>query len=157
MAGSHRFRGVIEAARGGGAVVRVPPDVAAALGGLKQMRVFGTLNGIEYRSSTMPYRGGLYMGVHKATRQAAGAGIGDEVEVVATRDETPRTLELAPELEAALTTDPSLRARFDGLSFSRRRELADPIAEARRPETRARRLEVALDALRELEPRELDR
>ena len=157
MAGSQRFRGVIEAARGGGAVVLVPPDVAAALGGLKQMRVFGTLNGIEYRSSTMPYRGGLYMGVHKATRQAAGAGIGDEVEVVATRDETPRTLELAPELEAALTADPALRARFEALSFSRRRELADPIAEARRPETRARRLEVALDALRALELRELDR
>jgi hypothetical protein len=75
MAGPYRFQGVIEAARGGGAVVLVPSDVAEALGGLRQMRVFGTLDGVEYRSSTMPYRGGLYIGVHKATRQAAGAGI----------------------------------------------------------------------------------
>jgi hypothetical protein len=151
MAGPYRFQGVIEAARGGGAVVLVPSDVAEALGGLRQMRVFGTLDGVEYRSSTMPYRGGLYIGVHKATRQAAGAGIGDEVEVVATRDDSPRTLELAPELEAALTADPVLRARFEALSFSRRRELADPVATARRPETRARRLEMALVALRALD------
>jgi uncharacterized protein YdeI (YjbR/CyaY-like superfamily) len=43
-----------------------------------------------------------------------------------------------------------LRARFDGMSLSRRRELADPIREAVRPETRAARLENALAALRQL-------
>jgi len=142
---------VIEPARGGGAVVLVPPDVATALGGLKQMRVFGTINGFEYRSSTYPYGGlGLFMGVHKATREAAGAAIGDEVEIVVQRDDSPRTLELAPELEAALAAEPALGLRFDALSFSRRRELADPIADAKKPETRAARLANALARLREL-------
>ena len=59
---SQRFRGVIEAASGGGAAVRVPPDVATALGGLKQMRVVGTIDGRDFRSSTMPYRGGAKAG-----------------------------------------------------------------------------------------------
>jgi uncharacterized protein YdeI (YjbR/CyaY-like superfamily) len=45
---------------------------------------------------------------------------------------------------------PELRARFDGLSFSRRRELAEPIAEAKKREARAARLEKALARLREL-------
>jgi hypothetical protein len=150
MAGEHRFRSVVEAARGGGAVALIPPNVTAKLGGLKQMRVTGSLNGTPFRSSTMPYRGAFYLGVHKATREAAGVSIGDEVELALTRDDSPRVLELAPELEAALNAEPELRARFDGLSFSRRRELAEPIAEAKKPETRAARLEKALGRLREL-------
>ena len=149
MPNEHRFRSVIEAARGGGAVAPIPPDVTSALGGLKQMRVTGTLNGTPFRSSTMPYRGGFYVGLHKAVREEAGAGIGEEVELTLVRDDSPRTLELAPALEAALAAEPVLRSRFDSLSFSRRRELAEPVAEAKKPETRAARLEKALARLRE--------
>ena len=150
MAEAFPFRGVIEAATGGGAAVRVPPETTSALGGLRQMRVVGTLNGTEFRSSTMPYRGGLYMGVHKATREAAGVAIGDEIEVVIRRDEAPRVIVVPPELEAALASEPELRARWDGLSFSHRREYADSVAEAKRPETKKRRVEAALAYLRGL-------
>lgn len=147
----HRFRTVIEAARGpGAAVALIPPDLTERLGGLKQMRVTGTLNGTPFRSSTMPYRGAFYLGLHKATREVAGVTVGDEVEITLVRDDSPRVLELAPELEAALAAEPRLRERFDRLSFSRRRELADPIAEAKKPETRAARLDKALARLREL-------
>lgn len=149
MSGRHQFRAELEAARSGGAVVLIPVDVATAIGGLRQMRVFGTLNGVAYRSSTMPYGGrGLFMGVHRATREAAGVAIGDSVDVVIERDDSPRVLELAPELEAALAAEPELRARFDALSFSRRRELAEPIAAAKKPETKRARLERALASLR---------
>jgi len=148
MTESLRFRGVIEAASGGGAAVRVPEDVATSLGGRKQMRVIGTLNGTDFRSSTMPYGGGLFMGVHRATRDAAAIAIGDEVEVVISRDDSPRVVTIPPELEAALAAEPELRARWDRLSFSHRREHADSVAEARRPETKARRLEATLDDLR---------
>lgn len=150
MAEDRAFRATIESTRGGGAVALVPPKVRDALGGLKQMRVTGTLNGTAFRSSTMPYRGGFYVGVHKATREAAGVEVGDQVELTLARDDSPRTLELAPELEAVLAAEPSLRQRFDSLSFSRRRELAEPIADAKKPETRAARLEKALARLREL-------
>ena len=143
-----RFRSVIEAASGGGAAAKIPPDITAALGGLKQMRITGTLNGTPFRSSTMPYRGAFYLGVHKATREAAGVEIGDEVELELTRDDSPRVLEIPPELEAAFAAEPALRQRFDALSFSRRRDLAGPISEAKKPETRAARLEKAVAALR---------
>lgn len=147
----HRFRSVIESARGPGATVaKIPPDVTAALGGLKQMRITGTLNGTPFRSSTMPYRGAFYLGVHKATREAAGVDVGDEVELTVVRDDSPRVLELAPELEAAFAAEPELRRRFDALSFSRRRELAEPVSEAKKPETRAARVERALERLRDL-------
>ena len=94
------------------------------------------------------FRGGFYVGLHKATREAAGVAVGDEVEIEIARDESPRVLELAPELEEALAANPELRTTFDRLSFSRRRELADPIRQAVKPETRAARLAKALDRLR---------
>ncbi len=150
MAEEHRFRTMIEPATGGGAAAQVPPDVRDALGGNKQLRVTGTLNGTPFRSSTMPYRGAFYVGIHRAVREEAGADIGDEVELTLVLDDSPRTLELAPELEAAFVAEPALRERFDGLSFSRRRELAEPIAEAKKPETRAARLEKSLARLREM-------
>src|ERR1700674_4086949 len=112
----HRFRARLEEARAGGAFVLLPIDVATALGGLKQMRVVGTVNGIAYQSSTMPYGGrGLFMGVHKATRAAAGVDLGDEIDVVVSRDDRPRVLELPPELESAFALEPALRTRFDVL------------------------------------------
>ncbi len=150
MAGPFRFRAKIEAARGGGAVARIPDELVGPLGGLKQMRMTGTLNGVPMRTSTMPYSGAFYVGLHKAVREQADVAVGDDVEIELTRDESPRVLELAPELEAALADDPGLRSRFEALSFSRRRELADPIREAAKPETRAARLEKALTSLRAL-------
>jgi hypothetical protein len=143
-----RFRSVIEAAVGGGAAARIPPVLGSQLGGLKQMRVTGSLNGTPIRTSTMPYRGGLYVGIHKASREAAGVEIGDEVQLELTRDDSPRVLEIPAELKAAFAAEPALRERFDALSFSRRRDLAAPISEAKKPETRAARLEKALAALR---------
>lgn len=152
MGEKHRFRSVVEPARGPGAtVVLISPAVATALGGLKQMRVIASLNGVDFNSSTYPWKGtGLYMGVPKAVRERAGVTVGDEVGIQVERDERPRVLELAPELEQALAAEPDLRARFDALSFSRRRELADPVMEAVKPETRAARVAKALSRLREL-------
>lgn len=95
----------------------------------------------------MPYRGAFYLGVHKATREAAGVEIGDEVELELTRDDSPRLMEIPPELEAEFAAEPALRERFDALPFSRRRELAAPISEAKKAETRAARLEKALAVL----------
>lgn len=150
MEQAQRFRGVIEAASGGGAAVRVPPEVASALGGLKRMRVLGTIDGTDFRSNAMVYGRALYVGIHKATRQAAGVAIGDEVELALTLDESPPVVDVPPELETALTAEPALRARWDRLAFSHRREYADWVAEARRPETKARRVEATLEHLRRL-------
>jgi hypothetical protein len=129
-------------------MVLVPPDVASALGGLRQMRVVGTVNGVPYQSSTMPYGGrGLFLGVHKATREAAGVLPGVRVEVVISRDDRPRVVEIPPELAAALAANPAAQAAFDRLSFTNRKEIATSVAEAKRPETRERRLAAAMARL----------
>ena len=146
-----RFKSTLEQARGPGAtVVLIPPDVATALGGLKQQRVIVTVSGGEpFNTSTYPWKGiGLYVGVTKAAREAAGAGIGDEIELEIEPDTKPRVIELPPELEAAFDKEPALRDRFEALSWSRKRLIFEPLAAAKRPETRAERLEKALTDLR---------
>ena len=68
----------------------IPLEIAEAMGGRKQFRVIGTFNGVPLKSSTFPYWGeGLWLGVHKATREKAGAAFGDEVELEIRRDAPP--------------------------------------------------------------------
>ena len=149
MAEAHRFTAELEAGRGGGAMVLVPREIATALGGLRQMRAVGTVNGVPYQSSVMPYGGrGLFLGVHKATRDTAGVFPGERVDVVISRDDRPRVLEIPAELAAALAADPEAQAAFDRLSFTNRKEIATSVAEAKRPETRERRLAAAMARLR---------
>jgi len=143
-----RFAGTLEAARGGGAYVELPADVLAALGGGTRLRVRGTLNGVAFRSNTMPTGdGSACLGVHKATREAAGVVHGDRVTVEVEPDEAPRPLSVPPELAAALAAEPAAQAAFDRLSPSQRREYATWVAEAKREETRARRVAQALERL----------
>jgi hypothetical protein len=143
------FDGTLEAARGGGAFVEIPPDALAALGGGKRFRVRGSLNGVGFESSTMGMGGDrVCLGVHKATREAAGISVGDKIHVEAERDARGRSLKVPPELEAALAGDGEARSAFDRLSFTHRREYADWIGSAKRPETRERRLAKAVAMLR---------
>ncbi|MCU1287594.1 MAG: hypothetical protein JWO13_3944, partial [Acidobacteriales bacterium] len=59
-----------------------------------------------------------------------------------------REVELPAELAAALASEPALRAAFEALAPSRRRELASSVAEARREDTRARRVVRIIEQLR---------
>jgi hypothetical protein len=52
-------------------------------------------------------------------------------------------------LAAALAGDPAAKASFDGMAFTHRKEYARWIAEAKREETRDRRVAQALEMLRE--------
>jgi hypothetical protein len=147
---SQRFTGRIEAGRGGGAFVVIPEEVLGALGGGSRFRVTGTLGGVSFESSTMSMGSGrVCLGVHKATRQAAGADIGDRVKVEIERDDRPREVSVPDDLAAALARDASAQAAFDKLSFTHRREYVEWVNGAKREETRSRRIAQTLDRLRE--------
>jgi hypothetical protein len=81
-----RFRGTIRFFRpetaAGLAVIDIPGDVTAILGGLKQMRVQGSLNGVDFSSNTMPAGGGvLALSVNRKLLAAARLSVGDEATV----------------------------------------------------------------------------
>lgn len=144
------FDGTLEAGRGGGAFVEIPAGALAALGGGKRFRVTGSLNGVAFESSTMAIgEGRVCLGVHKATREAAGVGVGETVHLEVSRAERERVVSVPQELEAALAGDPEARAAFERLSFTHRREYAEWVGGAKRAETRGRRLARAIEMLRE--------
>jgi hypothetical protein len=66
---------------GGLAVADIPSEYIAALGGLKQARVRGTINGAQYVSNVMPAGSGrLALSVSQKMMKAAGVGVADEAE-----------------------------------------------------------------------------
>jgi hypothetical protein len=67
------------------AVADIPAPHVAALGGLKQQRVQGTIGGSEFTSNVMQAGGGrLALSVSKAMMSAAGVGIGDQADIAIT-------------------------------------------------------------------------
>ncbi len=87
MVAGSPFRGKIRyfrpSLKSGLAVVDIPQKIAAGLGGLKQMRVRGKLNGMEFTSNTMPAGGGvLALSLSQKLLSAAGLQVGDGIEVV---------------------------------------------------------------------------
>jgi Bacteriocin-protection, YdeI or OmpD-Associated/Domain of unknown function (DUF1905) len=133
----------------GGHLVDVPDEVVAALGGRGRIPVRACFNGIPYRGSIVRMGGVMMLGVTKAIMAEAGAGPGDVLDVVVESDEAPRDVEVPPELTKALKRNPAARAVWDGLSFSHRREYVGYIVEAKKEETRARRVERTIQALTE--------
>jgi Bacteriocin-protection, YdeI or OmpD-Associated/Domain of unknown function (DUF1905) len=146
MAG-HRFETVL-AAEDSGVFIELPLDVPAAFGKARAP-VRGTINGHPFRSTVAVYGGRYYLPVKRALREAAGVAAGDAVVVELEPDDQPRTVAPPADLADALTADPEARAAFDGLSFTHQREYAEWVAEAKRAETRRRRVEQAVQMLRD--------
>jgi uncharacterized protein YdeI (YjbR/CyaY-like superfamily) len=76
-----------------------------------------------------------------------GKGNGDPVTVTVERDTAERTVEVPADFAAALD-DAGLREAFDTLSYSHRREHVNAINEAKKAETRERRIAKAVEMLR---------
>ncbi|MGH9234634.1 MAG: YdeI/OmpD-associated family protein [Acidimicrobiales bacterium] len=142
-----RFQAELQSAGRGGAAFAVPHEVAASLSQAKRPPVTVTVGGHTFRTRLAVYGGQPMVGVRKSDRAAAGIDLGDRFEVAVALDTEPRSVEVPPELGEALAGRPDLAAVFDGLSFSHRREYAQWVGEAKRPETRARRVAGTLDRL----------
>ena len=98
--------------------------------------------------------GRYLLGLSNANRKAAGVATGDEVEVEVDIDAGPRVVAEPADFARALDADPAARTAYDHLTDSRRREQVRAIESAKKPETRARRIETALAMLRDQEPAE---
>jgi len=60
-----------------------------------------------------------------------------------------RVVEVPPDFQEALKADRAAKTRFDSLPYSHRKEHVKAIEEAKKPETRQRRIDKALEMLRE--------
>jgi hypothetical protein len=142
------FRTRVLQARVSATGLPVPPEALAALGAGKRPAVVVTVAGHTYRTSVGAMGGRALIPLSAAHRAASGVAADDEVEVTMELDEQPREAVIPDEVAAAFAAEPALAEAFRALSSSRQRALVDPITEAKTDETRARRVEKALAALR---------
>jgi hypothetical protein len=136
-----RFKARLEPVPGGGNFVVVPPEIATAAGLKYGVRVRGTVNGVDYRSSLMMYSGVFHMGVHKATMAAAKVAPGANLDVAIEIDDKPLPTDtIPPDLQRALKASKAAQHGWETLSPSHRREHVKAVLDAKKPETRERRI-----------------
>ena len=137
-----KFRAILQGVPGSSATfVPVPPKIMKGFGGRVRVPVRMTVNGVEHRT-TICYMGlGPALGIPAPMRQAAGIECGARITVALELDDSERTVAIPDDFRRAMTN--AQRRIFDSLSYSHRKEWVLWIEDAKRPETRARRIEKA--------------
>lgn len=145
----HTFTATIKPGRGGGAYVEVPFDVEQASGS-KRPQVKATIAGEMFVTRLIRMGTPCHiLGVPKALRVKTGNDIGATIEVTVEPDATPRPEIVVPaDLAKALRGERAARAFLDSLSYTHRKEYVRWIDEAKKPETRARRVAKAVAMLK---------
>ncbi|HET9865374.1 MAG TPA: YdeI/OmpD-associated family protein [Steroidobacteraceae bacterium] len=127
-------------------VIPVPFDPRAVFGKVRApVRV--TLNGYTYRSTIFAMGGVVGIPLRKSHRDAAGVEGNETLTVKIALDTAERSVEIPAELARAFRGNRAAAARWDTLSYTHRREYAEAISGAKKPETRARRVASTLRAL----------
>jgi hypothetical protein len=149
MGRTYSFSAVIKNAGGGGAFVEVPFDVEKAFGS-KRPKVRAVIAGIPYRGSLVRMGSDCHvLGVLKGIREQTGKTFGDQIKVTVAADAAPRVVALPADLAQALRKEKAARAYFNSLSYSHQREYVGHITEARREETRAKRIARTIELLKQ--------
>lgn len=106
-----------------------------------------TLNGYTYRSTIAAMGGPPCIPLRRSHREAAGLEGGETIEVRLELDTDSREIAPPSDLLRALRRSPTAWKRWQALSHTHRSEHVQAIEQARKPETRARRIERAVQAI----------
>jgi uncharacterized protein YdeI (YjbR/CyaY-like superfamily) len=131
-------------------IIRVPLDVAKVWGKRGQLKVRGTINGFEYRTSLFPTgKGWHYMIVNKKMQTGGKVRPGGRAKFRLEPDTAVREVAIPAELTAILRQSRAVNKFYESLNPSGRREIARWIAEGKQRETRLRRAEQMAERLME--------
>jgi hypothetical protein len=143
-----RFRALVERGEGSAVcAIHFPFDVEQTFGARGHVPVRGTLNGAPFRASIFKMHGRHFMVVNRRLREASGVSGGETVPVTVERDTEPRVVTPPADFARALEGNSEARAAWDKLSYTHRREHVEHFEDARRPETRRRRIEKSVALL----------
>ncbi len=120
--------------------IEVPAEVVAALDAGKRPPVVVNVNGYEYRSTVAPTGGKYLLPFSADRRQESGIQGGDAIDVKLTLDTAPRTVDIPDDLQSALNSSGTAAAAWDKLSYTHRKEHVRSVLDAKKAETRARRI-----------------
>jgi hypothetical protein len=145
----HTFTATIQNAGGGGAFVEVPFDVEKEFGS-KRPKVKATIEGVPYRGILTRMGTECHiLGIRKEIREQIGKTFGDEIKITVEPDTEPRVIEVSTDFAKALRKEKTAQAYFNSLSYSHQREYVGYITEAKREETRAKRIDRTIEILKQ--------
>jgi hypothetical protein len=142
-----RFESVVELGGKTATGIPIPDAVIEGLGNSKRPPVTVTINGHTYRTTAVRMGGQFYVPLNAENREAAGVQAGDDITVDIENDAAPRDVTLPPDLEAAFDDD--AHTAYDALSYTHRKEWVRWVEDAKKPETRATRIERTVQGLHE--------
>lgn len=148
-----RFRATVQLDGKTATGINVPAEVMEALGGGRRPAVKVTMNGHTYSSTIGTMRGVAKIPLSAENRKAAEVKAGDEVDVEVELDDSPREVAVPDDLAQALHGDEEAERFFEGLSPSRKKAYVSWIEQAKKTETRERRVTQAVTELSEGKPR----
>jgi hypothetical protein len=120
--------------------IQVPEDAVAALASGKKPKVKVTLKGYTYRTTVAVMGGAFMIPLSAEHRNAAHVQAGETIDISMELDTEPRTVEVPPDLAAALAKVSGAVASFDALGLSIRKEYVRQVETAKAQETRERRI-----------------
>jgi hypothetical protein len=126
--------------------IPVPVDPRTLFGKVRAP-VKVTVNGYTYRSTIASMGNGPCLPLRRSHREAAGLQGGESLAVTLELDTDARVVKPPADLIQALAAVPPARRRWGELSYTHQREQVEAIDGAKRPETRARRIASAVQAL----------
>ena len=149
MPKKHTFIAIIQNPGGGGAFVEVPFDVERIFGS-KRPTVKAMIEGVPYRGTLVRMGTECHLLlILKSIREQVGKTFGDEVKVSVELDVEERVVTIPLELKRAFKSDKDAKAAFEKLSYTHQREYITWINEAKKDETRHRRVLQTLEKLKE--------
>ncbi len=127
---------------------KVPFDLKEAFGRARPP-VKVTIRGHTWRTTPGVYDGIGHIVVNRDVKSATRVDAGDRVRIEMVVDTEPRTVRVPTDLREALAEEAAAKAAFAKLSYTHRREYVEWIGEAKRPETRARRIAGTVERVRQ--------
>lgn len=128
------------------ASLAIPDEVLAELGTNRRAPLKVTINGYTYQSTATAVDGECRVVFPQKDRDAASAKADDIVQVTLELDAGVREVAMPEELSAALETS-GLAEVFEALTYSKRKEFARQVSEAKAEETKAKRIAKVLESL----------
>jgi hypothetical protein len=122
-------------------------DVKEVFGTKARVPVKGTFDGRPYRGTIQPMTGGHVIGISADMRRSLGKNTGDIIHVVMEQDTEERIIDIPADLLTALNSHPAARDFFNKLPYSHKKEYIQHITEAKKAETRARRVEKTVERI----------
>ncbi|MES2765068.1 MAG: YdeI/OmpD-associated family protein [Bacteroidota bacterium] len=140
---------IFKAGDNNGCGVKMPFTVQEMFGVNGQVKVVGTFDGEPFRTSIAPYSTGNFIVIKKDVRAKIGKEAGDTVRIVMELDTAPRIVDVPEDFKTVLKEFPAEEEFFKKISFTHQKEYVNWINDAKKQETRERRILKAVEMMRE--------